>query len=698
MRGNDVTTALLVVAGCVAEAWASSEVVDPTAHMMRGLLTTGATTSSSVCAAEAATCIADDACTECHNAYLAAFDVCAGSSTSSSSPTCEEFVAVVCCAIEQACSDNAEHMEILDCAYGYIFGYDTGCDLADCSEDGSRAISGSDTPTESTSTIDTTTPGFMGGSDTTTDSTSTTDTSAHRVSGGSDSSYEHTFTTYTTPGFFSDSGTTTSTTSTWCPNEYLACVGDSACAECYQSFWDSWLTCDASVISVASSNGCDVLEDIACCAVDGCQGNELMVAYFDCAFAADSECAVEVGACAEDGNRAISGSDTSTESTSTTDTSAPGVSGGSDSSYTEHTFTTYTTPGFFSDSGTTTSTTSTWCPNEYLACVEDSACADCYQSFWDSWLTCDTSVISVASSNGCDVLEDIACCAVDGCQGNELMVAYFDCAFAADSECAVEVGACAEDGSRAISGSDTSTDSISTTDTTTTGNSSVVFPTTTTTSAFSSDSVSMTNDTAICVAENDACTADPTCLACAGAILSSQEVCQGSDFDSETATCDEKQEANCCALEGGTDCENNVLLGALYDCSMAAEGCTGALTDCLDGSRSASTGSEISVGDDDGSGGGGGGSTGGGDPSPAPVEGNNSEIDDDEGTSEVDPVPVEGDDDQEGNSAGDADAADPDASSASPSATAVGGSTAATGATLLLVAAAGAPGLWRRFQ
>ncbi|CAM9332797.1 unnamed protein product [Ectocarpus sp. 8 AP-2014] len=390
MRGNDVTTALLVVAGCVGEAWASSEVVDPTAHMMRGLLTTGATTSSSsVCAAEAATCIADDACTECHNAYLAAFDVCAGSSTSTSSPTCEDFVEVVCCAIEQACSDNAEHMEFLGCAYGFLFGYDTGCDLADCSEDGSRAISGSDTSTESTSTMDTTTPGFMGGSDTSTESTSTTDTTA---SDGSDTSNEHTFTTYTTPGFFSDSGTTTSTTSTWCPNEYSACVEDSACAECYQSFWDSWLTCDTSVISVASSNGCDVLEDIACCAVDGCQGNELMVTYFDCAFAADSECAVEVGACAEDGSRAISGSDTSTDSTSTTDTTA---SDGSDTSY-DHTFTTYTTPGFFSDSGTTTSTTSTWCPNEYFACVEDSACAECYQSFWDSWLTCDTSVISVA--------------------------------------------------------------------------------------------------------------------------------------------------------------------------------------------------------------------------------------------------------------------------------------------------------------
>lgn len=168
----------------------------------------------------------------------------------------------------------------IDCVYGYIFGYDTGCDLADCSEDGNRAISGSDTPTESTSTMDTTTPGFMGGSDTTTDSTSTTDTTAPGVSGGSDTSYEHTFTTYTNPGLFFDSGTTTSTTSTWCPNKYLACVEDSACAECYQSFWDSWLTCDASVISVASSNGCDVLEDIACCAVDGCRGNELMVAYF----------------------------------------------------------------------------------------------------------------------------------------------------------------------------------------------------------------------------------------------------------------------------------------------------------------------------------------------------------------------------------------------------------------------------------
>lgn len=106
-----------------------------------------------------------------------------------------------------------------------------------------------------------------------------------------------------------------------------------------------------------------------------------------------------------------------------------------------------------------------------------------------------------------------------------------------------------------------------------------------------------------------------------------------------------------------------------------------------------------SVGVDDGGGGGGSASTGGGDPSPAPVEHNNSENDDDEGTSEVDPVPVEGDDEQEGNSAGDADAADTDASSAAPSATAVGGSTAAmaTEATLFLVAAAGLPGLWRRF-
>ncbi|CAM9563677.1 unnamed protein product [Ectocarpus sp. 13 AM-2016] len=388
-------------------------------------------------------------------------------------------------------------------------------------------------------------------------------------------------------------------------------------------------------------------------------------------------------------------SDTPTESTSTTDTTAPGVIGGSDS-YTEHTVTTYTTPGFFSDSGVTISTTSTGCPAEELACVEDSACAECYLSMWDSWVLCESSITT--SGDGCDRLEDHACCAIDGCEDNELLVAYFDCTFRIDTQCIVEVADCAGDGSRAISGSDTTTDTAPGSDTTTTGNSSVVFPTATTTSAFSSDSVSMTNDTSVCVSENDACTADPTCLACAGAILSSQEACQGSDFDSNTATCDEKQEANCCALEGGTDCENNALLGALYDCSMAAEGCTGALTDCLDGSRSASTGSEISVGDDDGSSGGGGASTGGGDPSPAPVEDSNSENDDDEGTSEADPVPVEGDDEQEGNSGEDADAADTDASSASPSATAVGGSTAATGATLVLVAAAGGPGLWHRFQ
>ncbi|CAN0089532.1 unnamed protein product [Ectocarpus sp. 4 AP-2014] len=666
--------------------------------MMRGLLTTSVTSSSSVCAAEAATCIADDACTECHNAYLAAFDVCAGSSTSTSSPTCEDFVAVVCCAVEQACSDNVEHMGFLDCAYGYIFGYDTGCDLADCSEDGSRAISGSDTPTESIS--NTNTPGFMGGCDTTTESTSTTDTTAPGVSGGSDTSYtEHTFTTYTTPGFFSDSGTTSSTTSTWCPNEYLACVGDSACAECFQSFSDSWLTCDTSVISVASSNGCDVLEDIACCAVDGCQGNELMVAYFDCAFAAASECAVEVGACVWDGSRTISGSDTTTDSISTTDTTAPGVFGGSNTSYTEHTFITYTTPGLFSDSGTTTSTTSTGCPTEELACVEDSACAEYFLSMWDSWVMCESSLVT--SGDGCDRLEDRACCAIDGCEDNELLVAFFDCTFRIDTQCIVEVADCAGDGSRAISGSDTITDTASASDTTTTGNSSVVFPTTTTTSAFSSDSVSMTNDTSTCVAENDACTADPTYLACAGAILSSQEACQGSDFDSDTATCDEKQEANCCALEGGTNCENNALLGALYGrwrsldlahgLSDGSQGLHGSphrlprrVPKCLHRKR-------ISVGNDDGSGGGGGASTGGGDPSPAPVDDNNNENDDDEGTSEVDPVPAEDDDEQEGNSAEDADAADADASSASPSAT------AATGATLLLVAAAGSPGLWRRF-
>ncbi|CAN0071264.1 unnamed protein product, partial [Ectocarpus fasciculatus] len=74
MRGNDVTTILLVVAGCVAKAWASSEVVDPTAHMTRALLTTSAYSSTSVCTAEATTCIADDACTECHDAYVAGFD------------------------------------------------------------------------------------------------------------------------------------------------------------------------------------------------------------------------------------------------------------------------------------------------------------------------------------------------------------------------------------------------------------------------------------------------------------------------------------------------------------------------------------------------------------------------------------------------------------------------------------------------
>lgn len=128
----------------------------------------------------------------------------------------------------------------------------------------------------------------------------------------------------------------------------------------------------------------------------------------------------------------------------------------------------------------------------------------------------------------------------------------------------MEVGACAGDGSRAISGYGTTTDTASGSDTTTTGTSSVVIPTTTTTRALSSDSVSMTNDNLICAAENDACTAESSCLACPGAILSSQEACQGLDFDSDTATCDEKQQANCCALVGGTDCENNALLGALY--------------------------------------------------------------------------------------------------------------------------------------
>lgn len=148
----------------------------------------------------------------------------------------------------------------------------------------------------------------------------------------------------------------------------------------------------------------------------------LISAGSDCAFAADSECAVEVGACVGEGSRAISGSDTTTDSISTTGTTTPGVIGGSNS-YTEHTFTTYTTPGLFSDSGTTTSMTSTGCPTEELACVEDSACAECYQSMWDSWVPCESSLVT--SGDGCDRLEDRACCAIDGCEDNELLVAYF---------------------------------------------------------------------------------------------------------------------------------------------------------------------------------------------------------------------------------------------------------------------------------
>lgn len=73
---------------------------------------------------------------------------------------------------------------------------------------------------------------------------------------------------------------------------------------------------------------------------------------------------------------------------------------------------------------------------------------------------------------------------------------------------------------------------------------------------------SSTTSSLPCLAEGQACQADPACSSCLETMVIRAEACQGVGYDSETSTCDEGVENICCAFEEASDCLSDDLLVA----------------------------------------------------------------------------------------------------------------------------------------
>ncbi|CBJ31482.1 hypothetical protein Esi_0259_0031 [Ectocarpus siliculosus] len=330
----------------------------------------------------------------------------------------------------------------------------------------------------------------------------------------------------------------TSTTETDCPTEISACNADDECVTCTQSYVDAVEGCFAS----ATGSTCDDVEESVCCAVDGCEDNEALNDLLVC-INAESTCSIDIGDCAEDGSRGISDSDT------TTDTDDAVIDTTTDSPYTSMT------------------TSETDCPTEISACNADDECVTCTQSYVEAVDGCFAAV----TGSTCDDVEEAVCCAVDGCEDNEALSDLLTC-INEDSTCQVDIEDCAADGSRDISGSDTTTDTdpaiFPSTPTTTTSTTD-----TDTTTPGGTETTSMTTSETDCPTELAACSADSECIACTESYVAAVEGCLAAVTGS---TCDGIEEAVCCAVDG---CEDNDALNDLLGC-LNADTCPIDIGDC----------------------------------------------------------------------------------------------------------------------
>lgn len=138
----------------------------------------------------------------------------------------------------------------------------------------------------------------------------------------------------------------------------------------------------------------------------------------------------------------------------------------------------------------------------------------------------------------------------------------------------IDVASCALRGGGAVSDSTTTTLDDTTSPSTT--DRAVPTPTTdsatTATTGADDGGVSVISDLA-CEAEHEACTADEDCLSCLLEIDASVEAveaaCHPPGFDEDTATCSEREEPACCAIDEGPVCATELgdtlvaLLGGL---------------------------------------------------------------------------------------------------------------------------------------
>ncbi|CAN0331713.1 unnamed protein product [Ectocarpus sp. 6 AP-2014] len=413
-----------------------------------------------------------------------------------------------------------------------------------------------------------------------------------------------------------------SSSSAVCPDEVDACVASTSCLSCDETNVENFDGCFASF---SSASTCDDFVDAMCCAVEGCEDNEEFADVVGCANA-DFGCGViDIGDCPGGSGATTAGSDTTTDSTAS----------------------------------------SSDCPAEVSACNVDNECILCTQSYVDTVEGCFAS----ATVSTCDDLEEAVCCAVDGCEDNVALNDLLACDYA-DTGCSFDIGDCASDGSRAISGSDTTTDT----------DSAGYLTAPTTTSTTDTIYTSMTTSETECATEVEACNDDTECVDCVTSYTALEEGCLES---AGGTTCDDLEGAVCCAVDG---CEDNVALHDLLACVSADNGCSIDIGDCAsDGSRAIS---------------GSGTTTDTGSPTDTTTD-TDSEIDtttdtdttaadDGESTGSA-PLPIGDDDKDENNATDDADPTNTE-SSATRSAAAKGGS-----AVVWLIAAA-APSLWHRFQ
>ncbi|CAM9840936.1 unnamed protein product [Ectocarpus sp. 8 AP-2014] len=278
-----------------------------------------------------------------------------------------------------------------------------------------------------------------------------------------------------------------------CTEEADACDASTSCVSCDQTSFENFDGCFASF---SSASTCDDFFDALCCTVEGCEDNEEFADGIGCLYA-DLGCGViDIGDCPEGSGATTAGSDTTTDSTAS----------------------------------------SSDCPTEFSACTADDECATCIQSYVDTAEGCYAS----ATGSTCDDVAEADCCAVDGCEDNVAFNDLFACVYS-DSTCSVDIGDCASDGSRAISGSDTTTDTDSA------GYLTAPTPTSTTDTIYTS----MTTSETECPVEAEACDADAECVDCVTSYAALMEGCIAS---ATVSTCDDLEGVMCCAVDG---CEDN---------------------------------------------------------------------------------------------------------------------------------------------